>query len=187
MGECANGHAVNPLDGRFLMAFVSRGWRFTMVVADSEGSTSTVQYMMSAAVDTLAEAVIIQNLVIGNWASISDSVIKQYGVSEIFEDDAFALPAGVEIEKRAVITARLATTFPKYANITIPAPNQAIFLATTGPNAKVVDVNNADLQQHLDLFFQATGFLISDGERLADPSVAGNVYGHKAHRRSKRG
>lgn len=169
------------------MAFVSRGWRVSLTVADTEGSTTTLQYQCDAGVDTLAEAQALQNLLVAMWPSLSASVVKSYWVSEVFEDNAFALPVAAEIEKRAIITAKLATTFPKFANLIIPAPIQAIFEAATGPDAKVVDIQNADVQDFLELFYVNPGFTISDGEKLANPATAGNAYGHKAHRRSKRG
>ena len=168
------------------MAIVTAGFEATVTLVDSEGSSSVLRYDLVAA--TFAAALTATQALVTDLQAVSDGVVRSYFVGEKYSEDALVLPAGVEIEKRAIITATIAGAVPvKYANIIIPAPTQGIFVSATGPNARVVDTNDADAIQYLSNFEAGANAYVSDGESIMDSASPGNWSGHKAHRGSRRG
>lgn len=168
------------------MALTSVGFEGYINLVDSEGSRSTLRYALTAA--NFTDALSAIGLLVTRIGPVTDAVIESYGTGEKYAEDALALPAGVEIEKRAVLTCKIADSFPqKYVNLFLPAPSSGIFLATTGPNAKVVDTNDADIIAYLSSFEDAGLATVSDGESIIDTATAGSFYGHKTHRGSRNG
>lgn len=168
------------------MALASVGFAGSVILLDEEGSRSTLEYDLDVA--DIDEAATAMAQIATDLGAITDAFVDGYRYSEVFADDTRVLPAGVEVEKRAVITASINGSFPaKYVNLVIPAPSPGIFLSTTGPNAKIIDPNDAALRTYLAHFGPSGDVFVSDGERITDPTVAGAFKGKKNHRRSRNG
>lgn len=168
------------------MAIVSTGFVGAVTLQDEEGSRSVLQFDLTAV--TNAAALTDMADIVTRLAAITDAAISGYSVSEVFAEDTLVLPDQVEIEKRAVISAKLAGTLPQeYVNIVIPAPSPGIFLAATGPDAKRVDPNDADLRAYLATFGNAGEATISGGQTIVDPTASGAFTGRKTHRGSRNG
>lgn len=169
------------------MALVSAGWRFSVTLVDSEGSESVVKYALTDAADYAAAWASAQ-LILPALNAVTDANVKGHALTESYVENALTLPSGVEVEKRAVITAKIDGAVPaKYGNIVIPAPNQGIFQATTGSGARLIDKADAALLAYLAFFETGGGVTVSDGESIADPTVPENIEGRKTHRGSRRG
>jgi hypothetical protein len=170
------------------MALVSAGFRLSVTLLDSEGSSSVLQYALTGAADFTA-ANNRATAILAALEPVTDAVIKGYSVGQVFAENALALPAGAEVERRAVITAKIQGSLPpKYANIVIPSPTQGIFQAATGSGARLIDKADAALQAYLAVFVTGAGLAtVSDGEWIADPTVPENIEGRKMHRGSRRG
>jgi len=160
------------------------GFQLSVTVMDGDGKVSTPTYKLR---DTVyADANTAALAIVAALTAVTNGEITGWSLTEVHAEDTVTLTAGIEIQKRAIITTKVAGSFPtKYANIIIPAPNQNIFIAATGPNAKVVDPNDLDVQAYVGLFTATGHAYISDGEAAADPLVAGNFVGHKGHLGSK--
>jgi hypothetical protein len=168
------------------MALVDIGFSGFVNVLDSEGSKSTLEYALTSADITTALA--DMTTIIGRLNAVTDGVISGYGVRQAFAENALTLPAGAEVEKRAVISALIAGSAPpKYANILVPAPSQGIFVASTGPNARIVDTADTDIVAYLSSFEAGALATVSDGEVIADSAASGSWYGKKTHRGSRKG
>lgn len=168
------------------MALVDIGYSGFVNVLDQEGSKSTLEYALTSA--DVATALTDMGTIVSRLNAVTDGVVSGYGVRQAFAEDALTLPAGAEIEKRAIISARITGAAPpKYANIMIPAPSQGIMVSATGPGAKIVDVNDADIIAYLSTF-EASGLAtVSDGETIQDSAASGTWYGKKTHRGSRSG
>jgi len=168
------------------MSIVSAGFYLNVTVSDSEGSNSTLRYDLRAA--NFADSLTAASAILSALDAVTDAVIKGYTVGEQYAENALTLPANVEVEKRATISAIVDGSLPtKYVNVVIPAPNQGIFIAATGSGARVVDVNDAAIITYLQLFESGGYAFISDGEDIADPTVTSNWSGRKTHRGSRKG
>lgn len=168
------------------MALVSAGFVGSVVLLDEEGSRSNLEFTLDVA--DIDEAATAMAQIATDLGAITDAFVDGYRYAEVFADNVRVLPAGVEVEKRAVITASVNGSFPvKYVNLVIPAPSPGIFLATTGPNAKVVDPNDTALRTYLAHFGPTGDVFVSDGERITDPTASGAFKGRKTHRGSKNG
>lgn len=154
------------------MALVQDGYELTVNLADTSGSISTLRYELRAADQLTAQTDAIA--ITAALAAITESVISEYRINEIYREDAFALPAAAENAIKASISAYLSGLGNRRANIKIPAPVDAIFTSGTGPGYNVVNGGFGTVQAYLDLF-EATGGVadISDGETLRD----GNPFG----------
>lgn len=176
-----------PKGANFIMALTSVGYEGYVNLIDTEGSRSNMRYALTA-IDH-AGALSSMSDVIAALDAVTDAVIESYGVLTKYAEDNLTLPATAEIEKRAVISCKIEDSFPtKYVNLFIPAPNVGIFLAATGPNAAVVDTNDAALIAYLELFGAGTNVAtVSDGEQIVAPATAGAFTGRKGHRGSRSG
>lgn len=168
------------------MSLASVGFVGSVVLLDEEGSRSNMEYVLDVA--DIDEAAATMAQIATDLGAITDAFVDGYRYAEVFADNARVLPAGVEIEKRAVITASINGAFPaKYVNLVVPAPSAGIFLSTTGPNAKVIDPNDSALRTYLAHFGPSGDVFVSDGERITDPTASGAFKGKKTHRGSRNG
>lgn len=168
------------------MALVSTGFVGSVTLQDEEGSRATLQYDLTAVTNAAALTDMLD--IVTRLAAITDCAISGYSVSEVFAEDALTLPDGIEVEKRAVISAKLAGTLPQeYVNIVIPGPSGGIFIAATGPDAKRVDPADTDLRAYLATFVSGGEATISGGQVIVDPTAAGAFTGRKTHRGSRNG
>lgn len=175
------------------MALVSDGFGLNVTLVDASGvNKSTLRFPLDyadwAAFNTGVGAGEIDTIlnIIGQ---VTDATILGYTVGQSFVEDTDSVgAAGSEVENVALITCLIDGYVNKYATLRIPAPTDGIFLAATGPNRNIVDVDDAAVQAYLSLFENGTGYCtISDGEYVADPTVAGNAKGKRIHRGSRKG
>jgi hypothetical protein len=116
--------------------------------------------------------------------AVTNSALVGYGVTHVWADDAFTVPTdtGVQNENQALVTVGIAGSPLKSATITIPAPVDGIFVATSGANANVVDVLDADLVAYAELFKSTGVAFVSESE-----SVSVIKEGRRIHRGSRKG
>lgn len=153
------------------MALVPRPVPFELEVsiADNSGKTTKKTYELQST--TAAEAATDAAAVLAALAAVTAGVIKGYAIKEVYVENALVLPAsGVENENQALLTIRLASDPTKYATHAIPAADPAIFVATSGAGANVVDTGNAAMNAYVELFTSTNEARLSDGE-LADGSL----------------
>lgn len=168
------------------MALTAVGFAGSVTLLDEEGSKATLEYALTATTSADAETELAG--IVTDLAAVTDAAVGGYAVKHVYAEDTLVLPTGVENEKRAVISAVINGSFPKkYVNIIIPAPSNGIFIATSGPNAKVVDPNDTALRAYLAHFGPGGEATVSDGEVIQDPTTTGAFTGKKTHRGSRNG
>jgi len=166
------------------MALTGQTFGMTVSFVDNGGNQVTREYMMKSAIATYTDAAAAAAAMIPLVNALTGSTISQYRVFQNFEEQAFVLPAdaGVQNENQASLTFLLAGMGSKKANVNIPAPIIGIFSASSGPNANIVDVNDAAVVAFSDQFEGAGDFRISDGE-----ATSRLLSGHRVHKRNNRG
>lgn len=163
------------------MALVSGGFRGSVTLVDNGRNTTTKQYELKAT--TLAAAVTDMADIVTALDAVTNAVIVSYNVSQVFVEDALALPAaGVQIEEQALITTTIVGDPLKSASFTIPAPVAAIFVGTSGENADIVNTENALFDAYFSVFQLNGQAYISDGE-----SALAAKKGRRIHKASRRG
>lgn len=167
------------------MALASVGWELTVTLVDQGGNTSNLRFDLVAADYTTASLDVV-NDIIPAIDQGTDAALSSYRLIEKFEDAAVDFGTG-EAENVALITAKIAGAQGKYANIRIPAPVDAMFVAASGPDYNTVNPSANAASDWVDLYSAAVGAvcLISDGEQLE--GTAGTWYGKRIHRGSRRG
>jgi len=153
------------------MALVSDGFKASVTLVDTGGNKSVLQYDLTAA--TNAQALTDTAAILAALDAVTEAKVERYEVREVFIEDAFAYPADASNWVKASITVNLETA-GKRANITIPAPEDGIFNATTGPGHDIVKADAAVLLTYIGLFQSGGEATISDGEVVdATPSIDG--------------
>lgn len=166
------------------MAMVGQRFGMTISFVDNGGNQVTREYMMSGTVATYTDAAAAAAAMYPVINALTGATIPQYRVFQVFEDNAFVLPAdmGVQVENQASLTYLLAGNGSKKANLNIPAPVSGIFVSTSGPNANIVDIADAAVTAFTDMFLGAGDFRLSDGE-----AAARILQGRRVHKRSSKG
>lgn len=166
------------------MAMVAQRFGMTISFVDNGGNQVTREYMMSSSVATYTDAAAAAAAMYPLVNTITAATIPQYRVFQVFEDNAFVLPAdmGVQVENQASMTFLLAGIGSKKGNLNIPAPTSGIFVATSGPNANIVDIADAGVEAWADMFLAAGDFRLSDNE-----ASSRLLQGRRVHRRSSKG
>jgi hypothetical protein len=160
------------------MALGSIGWFLTVELVD-RGNNSTTRTFELVSTDTAGDASAVLTAVgtiLTRLNAVTAAVVKSYSVSKRFVEAALTLPtsAEAEVEKHALITALIYQQPNESASIDIPAPEQGIFLAQSGPNVNLVDFADTDVQNYLDIFdYNAPLAKISDGEQIDKAVVKG--------------
>lgn len=151
------------------MALVTSGFQLTVSLLDNGGVVSNLEYNLIAA-DAAAAATATATILAALSPDMTQSVISGYRLTEVFVEDALALPgANIDNNIKASITALLSGAGSKKAVLRVPAPPIAIFTAATGSGANIVDGQDAAVTAYLDLFKLTGGVAtISDGETLSD-------------------
>lgn len=166
------------------MAFVSEGFEVTFTFVDSGGDVSNRTYQHRAPVDAAAALADAQAL-LALIEALTDASVRSYRLSEIFADDAFALPAaGIHVENQAIMSVRLSSSPLKTGVLSIPAPVSGMFMASNGANSNVLDTADADVLSFVNQFVPTGKFTLSDGETMA---VGGLLSGRRRHVRSRIG
>lgn len=163
------------------MAYNLDGYTGYITLVDNGSNTTTKSYNLTSADAASADADIAA--IVAAMVSVTNAVVVSYGATAVYVNDAVVLPAsGVKIEEQALITVSIVGHPTKSGTITIPAPKPSIFVATSGENANVVDLEAAAVETYVGLF-QADGeAYVSDGE-VADTAKKGR----RVTRASRRG
>lgn len=176
------------------MALQESPIEYFFTVKDRGGDTVQLRFKSNG--DSVVTAANLFTNIRSALAAITSAKIIKAGYSYLLnEDDDSVTVNNGEVGVKAVITCSLVRETPpapgqtKFANITIPAPVDAMFTAQTGPGYNVVNTAYAPLQTFLTLFTEGLGLLpslvLSDGQTIADPTVASNVKGIRAPKRNR--
>lgn len=165
------------------MSLVGGGFGMTVSFLDNGMNQVTREYLMDLDIVDFDIAAAAAAAMIPKVVGVTDAAIPQYRVFQIFSETALAIPAsGVQVENQASITALLTTAGNKQANINIPAPKPALFVALSGKQANIVNTGYGPLTTFTDSFLVAGNFTISDGEEISRL-----VDGKRVHKKSNRG
>lgn len=167
------------------MALVTKNWELSVVLSDQGGNKSALKYDLDPAVVTdYATAASTRSSILGLLDPVTNSTIVAHSLAEKYGEDADFFGTG-ENENVALIVAKIADGLGKTVNIRIPNPVDGMFQAAEGPDYNEVDPSDSDLVDYLGLF---EGFVfVSDGEHIEDSATAGNFYGKRIHRGSRKG
>lgn len=162
------------------MAFVAGDIFVNLTFMDKARNISTRQLQLNVA--DMAAAVAAAATVVAAYTAVTDAEILGYTISRRYGEDSVVVPTDAEVENTALLTLQLDADPMKSASLSIPAPKESIFLASSGVNNNYVDLVDAGVQGVLALFHPATGVAyISDGETSSSLKN-----GRRVHRRSSR-
>lgn len=163
------------------MALTAGSWYTVFELVDTGGKVVTRRYEQSAPADDAAARASALAMAT-DLAAVTNAKIKSYHTYQVFEEDALTLPTAAEVEMQALITVGIDGKPLKSASITIPAPVDGIFVASSGSNYDVVDGTDTDLAAFLANFDSEALFYVSDGEQMD-----GFKKGVRRHVKSSRG
>lgn len=179
------------------MAIVSQGFNASVKLVDAGGNDSVLRFDVQGA--TYATALANLQAIVAALDPLTNALVAGYTVAEKFAEDTDQYgAAGSEIENIAQIVSPLETT-GKYATVKIPAPVDAMFVGTTGPDRNKVNTSYAALLTYLGLFTDKTGYgtpgadaiaLVSDGEKIKPDDANSRPFieaGKRIHRASRSG
>lgn len=166
------------------MALTAAGFGMTVSYLDNGSNVVSREYMMDPAeVTTYDEAEAAALDILPDIVAATDAAIPQYRVFQVYSETALTIPgAGVQVENQASLTSLLTAPGNKKANLNIPAPKQALFVQTSGPQANIVNMGNAAVLAFLGNFMVGENFTVSDGEKIAR-----GLNGKRVHKGSSRG
>lgn len=157
------------------MALVLHHFELTVAFADNSGDTVTrTYYVPLGVVEDFTEFVALIPDMITKIKAVTSALVTGYRANEVFYEDTVTLPAsGVENENQALFSGKIVGDPGKSGTVSVPAANPAIFVATSGPGAKTVNMSNTDVLNFIQLFDGAPGWAISDGEYWLPATVKG--------------
>jgi len=159
------------------MALTQLKWFLEIGIADNSGDISPRFYEMPVASAADFDALILSaNALRTALAAVTDGVIASYRLGAAFVEDALTLPAsGVENENQAFFTGKIDGDPTDSATNSVPAAKPGIFVATVGPGANVVDMNDGAVLTWIGLFDEAGPgpWTLSDGEYWVNATVKG--------------
>jgi len=167
---------LTQIKARSLVALVQLTWNLQVGIADNSGDVTPRFYEMPVAAaadfDTFQIAVNALILALNNMTA---GVVASYKIGATFIENALVLPAsGVENENQAFFSGKIAGDPTSSATQSIPAADPAIFVATTGPGANVVDMNDGAVLTWVGFFDEdSPTWTISDGENWVGDTVSG--------------
>lgn len=149
------------------MAWVTRGagsgyWA-TVTLVDTQGDPTTLEFELQSADFATAQTDLAT--IITALAATSGSVPLSRSISFRQDEDAFAYPSGADNSVKARCVYQIANSSKK-AYRDIPAPLDAIMVATTGPNNNVVNTVSAGYLLWEGLFLAGAQAYLSDGENV---------------------
>jgi len=163
------------------MALAAGRWYTVIELADTGNQRTTMRFEQSAPADAAA-ALAAGTALATDMAAVSDAVIAKYFVYQVYEEDAFALPAAAQIENQALITLSIDDEPSKVGTIRIPAPTIDIFAGATGPNSNIVDGTDADVIALVANWVSEDLYYVSDGEQ-----AEAFISGHRRHMKKSHG
>ncbi len=173
------------------MALVTIGTYLNILMLDAAGNKASLNLNLDYAdLDALHAGDVLGDVdaIITDLEAVTGARVESYSFGEkVGEDTPGFGAADSEVENIALITSAIDGAPQKKHSLRIPAPVIGVFLGTTGENKNIVDTADADLQAWLANFGTTGHVLVSDGESIADPTVAGNFKGKRIHRASRKG
>jgi len=179
------------------MALVKLGYRASIKMVDAGGNVAYFRPVVQGA--DHATALTNTQSIVTSLSALTNALIAGYDVAEVWaEDTAQYGAAGSEVENLAQIVAPLETA-GKYHTFRVPAPIDALFVGTTGPDRNKVNTANAQLIAFINHFTDETAYvvpgpdaiaLISDGEKVKPDSANSLPFidsGKRIHRASRKG
>lgn len=171
------------------MAFVTAYYVVHFVLVDRGGRSTRMTFRGTSAFTALSDTnkqAQVTNLR-QNLELVTACKIRSFTLSQLTIQDAFTLPssAQAELEAKAVVSAQLTGRPNRRGVLHIPGPVDALFKATSGVEADVVNTAQTNLGAILSKL-DSTGqdmFTLSDGETL----VASTARGYRVHRKSAKG
>ncbi len=146
------------------MAIVTDHFEITIKLVDEGANFSTLTFQCRDA--AYADCVTAKTALIAALDAITNCVIQRVSINEVWKNDAFAYPAGVETANKLSMTVELAGGIGKKANIKVPGPIDAMFGASGTAGYNSLDTGNAAIITYTNLFKAAGDFYVSDGEDL---------------------
>lgn len=164
------------------MAFVPGRWFTVINMVDNGGDQASKRFELNAA--DSAAATVVQTALLAAWNNVTDMKVVSYYTYQEEVSDVEAYPvSGVERENVALLSFDVRDAPNKKATLGIPAPKPAIFVASSGEGAEIVDTANAAVIALRDLFISdPPSVYLSDGE-----SMGTLVKGKRIHRRNSNG
>jgi len=147
------------------MAIVTNHFEITVKLVDEGANFSTMTFQCRDA--AYADAVLAKTALVAALDAVTDCVIQRVSINEVWANDAFAYPTGVETANKLSMTVELAGGIGKKANIKVPGPIDALFGASGTAGFNTLDTSNAAIGTYTDLFKAGGDFYISDGEDLS--------------------
>lgn len=166
------------------MALVADGLELLVDLVDNGGNQNRRVYKLVETDITAVDAVVADMLT--KIGAVTDSVVSAYRVAQVFVEDALVYPAsGVQNENQALISAKIIGNPRKSGTLSIPGAKPAIFNATSGKQANIVNMGNAAILAYVRMFDSGHGdeAYISDGEFI-DASTAS---GRRRHTKNNSG
>lgn len=150
------------------------------------GNDSAPRFMdIDPSVVDYADALAAAEAAIPLWLATTDDVLAGWTLKARYLETSINLPdsSGVQNENQAFITMPILGNPKKSANLAIPAAKSALFVASEGRSANIVNSANTALLNLLALFTTPAVFTISDGEKITTTGV----YGRRRHVKNGRG
>lgn len=161
---------------RFIMALANAPTVISVEFTDKGGKAVEREYrvpisVFDPATGLLADIQTIRNNLVAALANISDALISKTTIKILEQEDTASVgTSDALVSQVASLVVNLdKTPAGQTAVITVPIPNDGIFISATGKDRDRVDAADAALNTFLD-FFQTTGgkFTISDGDTVDD-------------------
>lgn len=150
------------------MAIVFSNYEIRVFMKDQTNTTFTKIYQTDPALVTDdTEAATAATALLAELAPVTALTIVGYTIGKKYEENTSpALPQRIGYDQASFVVTL--ETPNKFATLYIPGAANGIFQATTGVQADIINVNNADLLAYVALFKDTTGyFVLSDGEHVA--------------------
>lgn len=150
-----------------IMAFVTKGngsgfW-LAVSLMDSQNDISTLEYELTSADFATAQTDALS--ILAALGGVTQCIAVGYTISLRMVNDAIVYPTGADNSIRARIVAMLSDGTDK-AVLEVPAPEDTVFIATTGEDANIVNLAAVNVSSYLDVFKAGGESYISDGERI---------------------
>lgn len=157
------------------MALAIHHFELTLSIADNSGKTVPRTYEVPEGV--VADFEEFEALIPSMVAAVNGvtaGLITGYRATQVVYEDTIVLPAsGVENENQAIFSGKIQGDPGKSGVVTVPSVDPAIFVATSGPGANVIDMADAAVVAFIGMFDGAPGWTLSDGETWLTETVSG--------------
>jgi hypothetical protein len=158
------------------MAIVAGRWFTEYELVDKGGQVTRRRFEHNNPAD-YAAALAAETALRTDLEGVTSCVIKSVRTYQVYYEDSLSLPANAQNENQAVFVFQLADPL-KTGILTVPGPEEGIFVALSGSNSNILDLADAAVVAYADNFLSGGSnlFLISDGE---EPDAL--LKGHRRH------